>query len=49
MYNELLRVTIIVGLSNSTVISSSAGSYEKKKKKKKKERFIRKNYFWKLE
>jgi hypothetical protein len=34
MYNELLRVTIIVGLSNSTVISSSAGSYEEKKKKK---------------
>lgn len=30
MYNELLRVTMIVGLFNSTVISSSAGSYEEK-------------------
>lgn len=29
MYNELLRVTIIVGLSSSTVISSNAGSYIK--------------------
>jgi hypothetical protein len=32
MYSELLRVTIMVGLSSSTVTASNAGSFSKRRR-----------------